>query len=177
MQSFAKSMIWGMVSLSNVLDKLDFTKPIVRRKIISASNDGSMATNVKIDGFPDLIFDEPSQHGGSDLGPTPLTGVLSALCACEAVTFNRAASEFGFNYSGIEFSASFTIDIRGRSGMRGVVPHFQTVKIEAQVATSAAINDLEKVVEETEARCPVYNLIKDAGVKIETVWIRQAGQI
>jgi len=28
------------------------------------------------------------------------------------------------------------------------------------------------VVEETQNRCPVYNLIKDAGVKIDTVWLR-----
>jgi len=31
------------------------------------------------------------------------------------------------------------------------------------------------VVEETEARCTVYNLVKDAGVKIETLWIKEAG--
>ena len=173
MQTFAKATIFGGVSLGNVVDKLDFTKPIVRRKIISASNDSSMATHIKIEGFEDLVFDEPSQHGGSDLGPTPLTGVLSALCACEAVTFNRTAAEFDFDYSGIEFSAAFTIDIRGRSGVRGVVPHFQSVKVEAQVSTYASMTDLEKVVEETEARCPVYNLIRDAGVKVETVWIRK----
>jgi len=81
MQTFAKAAIFGGVFLGNVVDKLDFTKPIVRRKIISASNDSSMATHIKIEGFEDLVFDEPSQHGGSDLGPTPLTGVISALCA------------------------------------------------------------------------------------------------
>jgi hypothetical protein len=31
------------------------------------------------------------------------------------------------------------------------------------------------VAEETEARCPVFNLIKDAGVDLEVVWIRRAG--
>ncbi len=174
MQSFARPAVShrGELSLSNVVDKLDFTKPVVRRKIISASNDGSMATKINVEGFPDFTFDEPAQHGGSDLGPTPLTGVLSALCACKAVTFSRTAEEFGFNYSGIEFSASFTIDIRGRSGVRGVVPHFQSVKVEAQVATFHTVQDLERVVEETEVRCPVYNLVKDAGVRIETIWVR-----
>ena len=103
----------GELSLSNVVDKLDFTKPVVRRKIISASNDGSMATKINVEGFPDFTFDEPAQHGGSDLGPTPLTGVLSALCACKAVTFNRTAEEFGFNYSGIEFSASLLLIYAG----------------------------------------------------------------
>ena len=157
-----------------VIEKRDFSKPIVRRKVLSASNDGSMATRVKLEGFSEFTYDEPSQHGGTDLGPTPLTGVLSALCACEAVTFNRTAKEMNFDYSGIEFSASFTIDIRGRNGMRGVIPHFQTVRVEAVVSTNSKISDLELVVEETEARCPVYNLVKDAGVKIETLWIKEA---
>ena len=39
---------------------------------------------------------------------------------------------------------------------------------------NSEISFLEKVVHETEARCPVYNLIKDAGVKIETVWVRRS---
>ena len=56
---------------------------------------------------------------------------------------------------------------------RGVVPHFQSVKVEAQVSTFASMTDLEKVVEETEARCPVYNLIKDAGVKV----LKQSGYV
>ena len=75
MQTFAKAAIFiGGVSLGNVVDKLDFTKPVVRRKIISASNDSSMATKIKIEGFEDFTFDEPSQHGGSDLGPTRFNG-------------------------------------------------------------------------------------------------------
>tara|TARA_Y100000739_G_scaffold147294_1_gene126873 strand:- start:47 stop:583 length:537 start_codon:yes stop_codon:yes gene_type:complete len=176
MQSFANAACkdLGRSFVSNVVNEIDFSQPIVRKKIITASNDGSMASKINFGDFPDFIFDEPSAHGGSDLGPTPLTGVLASLCACEAVTFNRTAKELDFRYKGIEFSAAFTIDIRGRSGLRGVVPHFQTVKVEAEITTEEEISFLEKVVHETEARCPVYNLIKDAGVKIETVWVRRS---
>ncbi len=77
----------------------------------------------------------------------------------------------GFDYGGIEYEAAFTIDIRGRLGVKGVVPHFQTVKVEARVSTEESEERLNKVVEETEARCPVFNLIKDAGVRINMVWI------
>ena len=79
-----------------------------------------------------------------------------------------------FAYDGIQFDAAFTIDIRGRQGMRGVVPHFQSVKVEARVTTNETEARLAEVVEETEARCPVYNLVKDAGVRVEMVWIRRA---
>jgi uncharacterized OsmC-like protein len=54
-----------------------------------------------------------------------------------------------------------------------VTPHFQTVRLEATVITEESEERLREVVEETEARCPVYNLISDAGVKLEARWIRQ----
>jgi hypothetical protein len=58
-------------------------------------------------------------------------------------------------------------------GRRAVRPHFRTVRLEARVFTSESEERLRQVVEETEARCPVFNLISDAGVKIETLWIRE----
>ena len=160
--------------MSSVIDEKDFQKPIIRRKAISASNDSSLATIIDFGEFESFIYDEPEIHGGGGKGPTPLTGVLAALCACESVTFSRTAKEMAFDYSGIKYQAAFTIDIRGRLGVRDVVPHFQTVKIEARVSTEETASDLAKVVEETEARCPIFNLIKDAGVRINIVWIRQS---
>ena len=133
---------------------------------------GGLATAVDFGSAGEFTFDEPAAHGGSGLGPTPLQGVLAALCACESVTFGRTAAERNFSYTGIDFKAAFTIDIRGRSGMRGVVPHFQSVKVEAHVATNETRERLHEVVEETEARCPVFNLITDANVRIDMAWLR-----
>lgn len=147
-------------------------KPLIRRKQLSARCDGGLATEVT---FTDhsFTFDEPSAHGGTDLGPTPLQGVLGALCGCEAVTFGRTAREMEFAYDGIDFEAEFTIDVRGRNGVRGVVPHFRTVRVEARVTSDEDDAAFKAVTEETEARCPVLNLIKDAGVRLEFRWIRQ----
>ncbi|WP_082837139.1 OsmC family protein [Labrenzia sp. OB1] len=157
-----------------VVDKADFDKPLIRRKVLTAKNAGGLATVVDCGEFGTMTLDEPGAHGGSDLGPSPLQAVLGALCGCEAVTFGRTAREMGFSYEGIEFSAAFSIDIRGRSGMRGVVPHFQSVKVEACVRTRESEARLREVVEETEARCPVFNLIKDANVRTDIVWIRDS---
>lgn len=147
-------------------------KPLIRRKQISAHCDGGLATTVSFSDHT-FTFDEPSAHGGTDQGPTPLQGVLGALCACEAVTFGRTAREMGFSYDGIDFEAEFTIDIRGRNGVRGVVPHFRTVRVEARVTSDGDDAAFRAVTEETEARCPVLNLIKDAGVRLEFRWIKQ----
>lgn len=160
--------------MGNVVSEEDFTKPIVRRKSLSAINSATQATRVDFGEFGSFVFDEPKTHGGADMGPSPLQGVLGALCACESVTFNRTAAEKEFAYDGIEFEAAFTIDIRGRNGARDVVPHFQTIKVEARVTTKESKERLADVVEETEARCPVFNLVKDAGVKVQMVWIATA---
>ncbi|MGQ0523574.1 MAG: OsmC family protein [Betaproteobacteria bacterium] len=75
--------------------------------------------------------------------------------------------------SGISFEAMYTIDIRGRMGAHSVRPHFQTVWVQAIVDTDESEDRLRAVVEETENRCPVLNLIKDANVNVEMLWIRR----
>ena len=41
------------------------------------------------------------------------------------------------------------------------------------VTTDETPERLAEVVEETEARCPVYNLLNDAGVNLEVQWVRR----
>ena len=79
-----------------------------------------------------------------------------------------------FSYDGIDFEAEFTIDIRGRMGVREVRPHSQTIRAQPTVVTDESPERLAAVVEETEARCPVYNLVKDAGVNVEMLWVAKA---
>jgi uncharacterized OsmC-like protein len=158
---------------SEVVDEIDLTRPIVRRKKVSAVNEGSMRTTIDTGEYGLLVTDEPVKHGGTGEGPSPLQTVLGALCGCESVTFNRTAAELGLAYDGITFEAEYTIDIRGRMGTRGVRQHFQTVRVQATVTTAEPVARLEEVVEETEARCPVFNLLKDAGVNLEMTWVRR----
>lgn len=158
---------------SNIVDQRDLTKPIVRRKQLSARTDATMLTHIDFGEYGDFATDEPVAHGGSGEGPSPLQAVLGALCGCESVTFRRTSTEMGFEYSAIEFEAEFTIDIRGRLGVREVRPHFQTIRVVATVTTSETPERLAEVVEETEKRCPVYNLVIDAGVNAEMTWVRK----
>ena len=161
--------------MASVVDKGDSSRPVTRRKALSASDDGSLATVVRFEGSGAVTFGEPAAHGRFETGPSPLAGVLASPCGSEAVTFGRTAREMHFECAGIESDAASTSDIRGRSGMRGVVPRFRTVKVEARVRTWEGEARLKEVVEETEARCPVFNLIEDAGVRIGMAWIRDAG--
>jgi uncharacterized OsmC-like protein len=151
----------------------DMREPIIRNKKVSVSNDGTMLAIHDYGEFGTVMTDEPIAHGGTSEGPSPLQLVLGALCGCESVTFNRTAAEMGFSYDGIDFEAEFTIDIRGRMGMRGVRQHFQTVRVQAIVRTDEPEERLAEVIAETEARCPVFNLLNDAGVNMVVRWVRQ----
>ena len=157
---------------TEVKSAFDVTEPIVRRKKVGAVNHAGMFTEIDFGEYGEFATDEPTAHGGTGEGPSPLQAVLGALLGCESVTFNRTATEMGFGYEGIEYEAEFTIDIRGRLGVRGVTQHFQTIRVDARVTTSESEDRLREVVEETEARCPVFNLVKDAGVKTEMRWVR-----
>jgi uncharacterized OsmC-like protein len=157
---------------SRVTSEQDLSEPIIRKKSVAAENDGSMRTVITCE-HGSLVTDEPVAHGGRGEGPSPLQTVLGALCGCEGVTFNRTAQELGFSYEGIDFEAAYTIDVRGRMGRRDVRAHFQSVRVQATVWTEESEERLREVVTETEARCPVFNLISDAGVDVEMVWVRK----
>ena len=156
---------------TNVTEQ-NFSEPIIRTKMVIAQNLASQKTTADCGEYGTIVFDEPIAQGGTGEGPSPLQGVLSALCACESVTFNRTAAEMGFEYKKLSFSAEYKIDIRGRLGVRGVTQHFKIVRVEIQVETQEATERLEEVVVETELRCPVYNLIQNAGVDITCQWIK-----
>jgi uncharacterized OsmC-like protein len=158
---------------SELISAEELTKPLVRRKKLSARNDGTMMTVIDTGEFGLMVTDEPVPHGGTGEGPSPLQAVLGALCGCESVTFNRTAAEMDFKYDGIDFEAEFTIDIRGRLGVREVRQHFQTIRVQATLYTTESEERIQAAIEETEARCPVYNLVVDAGVKLEMLWVHQ----
>lgn len=153
--------------------ELDLSKPIIRKKSLTARNSATLRTEINCGEFGVLVTDEPVLHGGTGTAPSPLQTVLGALCGCESVTFCRTAKDMGFQYRGIEFEAMYTIDIRGRLGDRSVRPHFHTVRVQAMVDTEEPEDRLQQVIEETEVRCPVFNLLKDANVKLEMLWVRR----
>jgi len=146
----------------------------IRRKTLSLTTLRPWRTVADCGEYGQLTLDEPIAHGGASQGPTPLQTVLAALCGCEAVTFRRTASERGFAYDSLDFDAAFTIDIRGCQGDRSVRPHFHTVRVRAVVATDEPVEALAAVIAESEARCPVLNLLVDAKVDVRVEWLRNS---
>lgn len=144
--------------------------PKMLRNTVSARNVEGVRTVVSTRGGLSLATDEPVSRGGRGSAPTPLETVVGALCGCSAVTFERAAGEVSFDYAGIDFDAAYTLDRRGLLGEADVRPHFQTVEVEARVRTAEPPGRLQAVVEVTERRCPVRNLLVGAGVALSIKW-------
>jgi len=158
---------------TQVTSERDAPGPIIRRKTLTARNDGGTRAVIDMGEYGQIVTDEPVAHGGTGEGPSPLQTVLGALCGCESVTFSRTAADMGLGYRAIDFEAEFKIDIRGRLGNPKVRPHFHTVRVAAYVETDADEEELRAVIEETERRCPVFNLLIDAGVRLDMQWVRR----
>jgi uncharacterized OsmC-like protein len=143
---------------------------VPHRRRLTARNDGALRTVIYTSGGPGMVTDEPTAYGGTGSALNPLETVLGATCGSIGATFARVARETGVIYDGINFEASFAADPRGQAGQAGVPPYFETVMIQARIRATRPDSRLADVARSAERRCPVRNLIADAGVRVELRW-------
>lgn len=124
-------------------------------------------------GKHEFVIDEGKHMGGQDLGPNPLQGVLGSLAACENVTARLVAKEMEFDLQNIAFDISGEFDPRGFMGHEGVQPYFENVTIKAVITTSESDERFKELQEKVEARCPVYTMMKAAGVTMHDTWKKE----
>jgi uncharacterized OsmC-like protein len=132
--------------------------------------ESGVKTNISVRNFPTFQTDEPAELGGTDSGPNPMEFVAAALNGCNGVMIPLIANEMNFSFSGIDFETSGIIDIRGLMGEKGVCPHFQKVRFRVNIQTEESEERLHALQKEVERRCPVFNLLLDAGVQIDVKW-------
>lgn len=127
-------------------------------------------TSISVRDFDDFIVDEPKHLGGTNEGPNPLEYVLGGLTSCTSVMIGLISKEKEFSYQGVDFKNDGAIDIRGLQGVDGVSTYFQTVDFDVIIHTDESEARIEELKLEVEKRCPVFNLMKDAGVQITANW-------
>jgi uncharacterized OsmC-like protein len=135
--------------------------------------ESGVKTNISIRNFPAFSMDEPAELGGADTAPNPMEYVVAALCGCNGVMIPLVAKELGFTFSGIEFEATGIIDTRGLMGEEGVRTHFQKVRFQVNIQTEESEERIEQLKNEVERRCPVFNLLHDAGVEVDAKWSKK----
>ena len=134
---------------------------------------GSLSTAVNARTF-DFVVAEPPSFGGTDEGANPIEYLLGSLNGCVTVVIETVAAELGITVLSVRTSASGTLDLRGFAGTADVSPHFQQLTLRLELTTPATQAEVAELKEQVLRRCPVYNLIKDAGVDIREEWTVRA---
>jgi len=138
---------------------------------VTAHNDGGSKTVVSVRDTPGVITDEPTSRGGTNEGATPVETVMSGLIGCDAVITHLVAKILKFEYGSVDYTCEAEIDPRGVNGVKGVRPYFEKVTVSKVIHTNEPPERIEKLKKNVEQRCPVSNLIRDAGVDLTIDWI------
>lgn len=111
-----------------------------------------------------IVIDEPENMGGTDDGPSPIQMLLMALAGCLNVTGHEVARQRGLKLKKLKISIEGNMNacnfmgcsFEERAGFQQIKvwlkPNFENVT-EKQI---------ENWAQETEARCPVTDNIKEA---------------
>ncbi|RSK32610.1 OsmC family protein [Bhargavaea beijingensis] len=140
---------------------------------VSGKAGKGLENTVNVGDLPAFSVDEPQRLGGTNTGPNPLEYFLGALSACTSIVAAYVAKEQDFKYEGLQYDASGTLDPRGFRGVEGVQTYFRTVDLNVVVETEENEEALERLKETVEKRCPLYNLLKDAGVEVNSHWTKE----
>ena len=147
---------------------VDPNKALLGVREIRATNAAEAKTVSRVRDF-EITTDEKT---GTNIGPSPLETVLCALSGCEGVIINRCAKAMNFKYAHVDFECDGWVDARGSRGVRGVRPHFQKVVFKVLLQTDEPEDRIAKLRKNVEMRCPVMNLLADAGVELDVTWQR-----
>lgn len=120
----------------------------------------------------DLTFaiDEPTERGGSNLGPTPTDTALSALIGCTNVIGHKCAAQLGLDIGHLTISAVCDFDRRGVTLTEEIDVPFETVRLTIKTGKPVSSADLEQLKQEVAKYCPISKLFRQAGTIIVEEW-------
>lgn len=136
---------------------------------VHVSGESQTATKMTLrSGKFTLIIDEPENMGGEDEGPSPVQVLLMALAGCLNVTGHQVAKERNLGLQKIKITIDGEMNpcnfmgcsYDERAGFQQI-----TVKVKPVFENEVSEEQISAWIEETEARCPVTDNIKD-GTKI-----------
>lgn len=132
----------------------------------------SKTTNrVVIRDFESFYVDERKEIGGNNKGPNPLEYFLGALGSCTSIITTMIAKEQNFTFTNLDFSVKGDLDPRGYKGVEGIQTYYHNVEVTVLIETEESDDALKTLTKAVEKRCPLYNLLEDAGVKVTSNWI------
>lgn len=107
--------------------------------------------DVEVDGGHTVVFDEPTDKGGDDAGPSPTNMLAAALAACTAITMEMYADRKEWPLDDVEVSVEMA---KGTAE----APRSFAVTIRLPKELSADQIARLKVI---AAKCPVHRALRD----------------
>jgi putative redox protein len=97
-----------------------------------------------------LTADEPEDHGGEDMGPSPQELLAASLASCTAITIEMYAQRKGWNVDGMEVDVDYT------PADRGCPTSFELVM---RMPASLSEDQIERL-RVIAAKCPVHRTLE-----------------
>ena len=122
----------------------------------------------------DLNFaiDEPTERGGTNLGPTPTDTVIAALIGCTNVIGHKCAKKLGVDIGHLKIDAVCDFDRRGVTLEEEIEVPFEALELTVASDGSASDEDLQTVAAEVAKFCPLSKLFENAGTKLTVNWTK-----
>ncbi|MDB8803407.1 OsmC family protein [Romboutsia sp. 1001216sp1] len=117
-----------------------------------------------------LILDEPKDLGGNDEAMNPVEALLCALGSCQCIMARMIASKMRVNLEDFYVELEGDLDLRGLSGVQGIRPGYQEIRVTFHVKSSDSEIKINKLINTIEKSCPVGDCIEN-GVKINTRYV------
>ena len=117
-----------------------------------------------------VVIDEPTERGGTNLGPTPTEAAMTALIACTNVIGHKNAHRLGIDLGDITIDANCKFDRRGVLMEEEIDVPFPEVTLTVNCVTSASQDDLDLVGAETAKFCAIAKLFEAAGTDLTVNW-------
>ncbi|MFZ0172785.1 MAG: OsmC family protein [Acidimicrobiales bacterium] len=115
----------------------------------------------------ELTVDEPTDHGGSDQGPSPQELLAASIASCTAITLEMYADRKGWDIGELEVECEYETPQRGSPA---------TFKMVLRLPASCTQEQLD-MVRIVAAKCPVHRLLEGESVfeeRIELVTAERA---
>ena len=110
-----------------------------------------------------IFQDEPPELGGKDGAPSPLEFILAAHGGCLSYMTFYIGKELGIAVKGTEVEVQASLNPAKFAGTdREVRAGYQAFNVTIKVHADATPEQLRKLQEEVEARCPVSDNIANA---------------
>lgn len=146
---------------------------VKEHKLIKVALEGyaptASLTEVRVRGHS-FVIDEPPYRHGTDVGPTPLETLLGALIGCTNVIARRIAMEMKIDLKIDKIDVLGHLDHRGIDRVADVPVPFPTIELKVKATTSGTEEDMLRLREDINARCPMSVILKQAGSQIVESW-------